>query len=118
MRISDWSSDVCSSDLPHGKAIRQDNAGMFRRIQHFEQHRLLAVVRASRVARRGADASIVFADQRFIRELLALRIAPKRGTDVLMPACGGSFLQTNRQSLHQTRNRRLLTYMKDQQNSD
>src|SRR3546814_2078126 len=84
MRISDWSSDVCSSDLPHGKAIRQDNAGMFRRIQHFEQNRLLAVVRASRVARRGADASILFADQRFIRELLALRIAPKRGTDVLM----------------------------------
>src|SRR3546814_4999734 len=36
---------------PHGKAISQDNAGMFRRIQHLEQHRLLAVVRASSVAR-------------------------------------------------------------------
>src|SRR3546814_1843377 len=110
MRISDWSSDVCSSDLPeifalgvtkietghcrgrpHGKAIRQDNAGMFRRIQHFEQQRLLAAVRASRVARRGADASILFADQRFIRALLALRIAPNRGTDVLMHAFSESF---------------------------
>src|SRR3546814_2354361 len=26
MRISDWSSDVCSSDLPHGAAISQMNA--------------------------------------------------------------------------------------------
>src|SRR3546814_10527940 len=24
MRISDWSSDVCSSDLPHGVVVRSD----------------------------------------------------------------------------------------------
>src|SRR3546814_5813457 len=65
---------------------------------------------ASRVARRGADAFILFADQRFIRELLALRIAPKRGTAVLMHAFGESFCQTIRQRLHQ--NRRIIVIIR------
>src|SRR3546814_14893872 len=30
MRISDWSSDVCSSDLPDGKFIRQYDLSKFR----------------------------------------------------------------------------------------
>src|SRR3546814_3529765 len=55
MRISDWSSDVCSSDL-------------------------------------------------------ALRIAPKRGTEVLMHAFGESFCQTIRQRLHQ--NRRIIVIIR------
>src|SRR3546814_2304222 len=45
MRISDWSSDVCSSDLK------------------IEQRWLLAVVGTGGITRRGADALIPFLDR-------------------------------------------------------
>src|SRR3546814_1157036 len=49
MRISDWSSDVCSSDLPFIEPVRQ-----VRRRHHVEQHDLVHRLRRAGRAGQGA----------------------------------------------------------------
>src|SRR3546814_20842608 len=42
MRISDWSSDVCSSDLPHARCYPQDAAKYFDYVLGFTDKRVIA----------------------------------------------------------------------------
>src|SRR3546814_14997379 len=57
--------------------------------------------RTGGIARRGADAAILFLDQRLVGELLALRIAPERGADIMVQPLGEGFGQTVGQRLEQ-----------------
>src|SRR3546814_17033096 len=57
MRISDWSSDVCSSDLRRGQAERPTvNRGDARRVEEIVDERRIAVYDMAR-GRRLADAA-------------------------------------------------------------
>src|SRR3546814_9934693 len=62
MRISDWSSDVCSSDLSLG-------------VEQREQHALFAVLGAGGIAGGRADAAVLLGNQGRVVERL-VRIEP------------------------------------------
>lgn len=61
---------------PHGKTLRQLDAGVLFDVQQIPQDGLLGVVGAGGIARGRADAAIFFPDQIFVGELLKLAEAP------------------------------------------
>src|SRR3546814_5991292 len=64
MRISDWSSDVCSSDLAAAKVDRR-RAPRFRQREERKGHQVLAVARRH-VARQGAEQIELFPLPRWV----------------------------------------------------
>ena len=83
----------------HRKAFRQRRTGCMMGVQHLEQDRFQTMFRAGGIAGRRADAAILFLDQRFVRQLLALGIAPERGADIMVQPLGEGFGQTIGQRL-------------------
>src|SRR3546814_2954940 len=79
MRISDWSSDVCSSDLPTAPLLRGPWAVPPRSCRHEQADRLrgdalTATDEAQRFAGRGLDADRVDVDTKVLRDQRAHRI--------------------------------------------
>src|SRR3546814_2468007 len=79
MRISDWSSDVCSSDLPTAPLLRGPWAVPPRPCRHEQADRLrgdalAATDEAQRFAGRGLDADRVDVDTKVLRDQRAHRI--------------------------------------------
>src|SRR5262249_26721015 len=72
----------------HGEALGQRHAGVLAGIEQAEQLRLLAVIGAGGIARRGADAAILLADQVLVGERLVGRVAPQRLAHALVQALG------------------------------
>ena len=68
----------------HREAVGQFQSDGLFGTEQIEQGALDAVFRARGISRRGADAAILFADQRFVGQLLVRRIAPERGADLLV----------------------------------
>src|SRR3546814_15686816 len=62
MRISDWSSDVCSSDLAVARKDEAADALFARNLDGYRAH--------PRTKRRGEEAAVVGMDQRALRERL------------------------------------------------
>src|SRR3546814_9588142 len=80
MRISDWSSDVCSSDLPHrGRfRLRPDRAAQQRKAQPGEIDGAGDLHRHEQVRHRVEDAQKTEAAQRHIDEAAQLDAADRR----------------------------------------
>src|SRR3546814_4295429 len=81
MRISDWSSDVCSSDLREGARESRRGAagkGQCRRIRAGEV-RLLAAVRPAAIAEAQGMAMLAVADRRRIVDRDVLQVAVEVG---------------------------------------
>src|SRR3546814_4981498 len=91
MRMSDWSSDVCSSDLKIAIFLEQVGDDLTRRVGHVEQRRLdrnrAAAEQPCLQLRTARGIRIVALEQRQPRSLLRLvckgQVADRLGVDLL-----------------------------------